>query len=280
MFYWCKLIPNADGTLHRGWIEKFENERELIRGFAYYAMKKLLRFEKVNYNRCAEALQEVLKEQNLTGKDTQRVCLSSSWIGGDGYYNYPVVYAWDWQPRTKQLVRRNGKVCTVADVRNWQDEIIRAMLTGDYGLPKLPKDVPLWWQRQGKTHRKSSDYHHKKNCLSTLRDISAGKVRAKRTKAAFADIKYSEVENNWKSQTKCRHQWERHMAKHQDRFTACFYEGEEYMGVLSEKNEEELRDELDRLERELEYQMHHGRIAELQERISELEKELARRKEG
>ena len=52
------------------------------------------------------------------------------------------------------------------------------------------------------------------------------------------------------------------------------------MGVLSGKTEEELRDELDRLERELEYQMHHGRIAELQERISELEEELARRKEG
>ncbi len=49
---------------------------------------------------------------------------------------------------------------------------------------------------------------------------------------------------------------------------------------LNTKSVPELRDELDRLERELEYQMHHGRIAELQERISELEEELARRKEG
>lgn len=46
---------------------------------------------------------------------------------------------------------------------------------------------------------------------------------------------------------------------------------------LSAHTDTELRAELDRLEHELDYQVHHKRIAELQENISEIEAELKRR---
>ena len=51
------------------------------------------------------------------------------------------------------------------------------------------------------------------------------------------------------------------------------------MGDLSNKSVQELHAELKRLEHELDYQVHHKRINELQERIDAIEEELKRRKE-
>ena len=47
----------------------------------------------------------------------------------------------------------------------------------------------------------------------------------------------------------------------------------------SEKNLFELQAELDRLEHELDYQVHHKRIAELQTNIEAIEAEIQRRTE-
>lgn len=51
------------------------------------------------------------------------------------------------------------------------------------------------------------------------------------------------------------------------------------MGDLSNKSVQELHAELERLEHELDYQVHHKRINELQERIDAIEEELKRREE-
>lgn len=51
------------------------------------------------------------------------------------------------------------------------------------------------------------------------------------------------------------------------------------MGDLSNKSVQELHAELERLEHELDYQVHHKRINELQERIDAVEEELKRREE-
>lgn len=51
------------------------------------------------------------------------------------------------------------------------------------------------------------------------------------------------------------------------------------MEDLSNKTTQELHAELERLERELDYQVHHKRINELQERIDAVEEELKRREE-
>ncbi len=48
----------------------------------------------------------------------------------------------------------------------------------------------------------------------------------------------------------------------------------------SDKSTQELQTELERLEHELDYQVHHKRIAELQERIEAIENEIQRRNEN
>lgn len=49
------------------------------------------------------------------------------------------------------------------------------------------------------------------------------------------------------------------------------------MEDLSNKTVQELHAELERLEHELDYQVHHKRINELQERIGAIEEELKKR---
>ena len=280
MYFWCKLRFNPDGTCTRYSIEQFQSVQE----FVHYFARLMYRYVWYNFDTPAhqaeEALKRLEKTQNLTGRDTERVVLRTVFDPETGRYEVTA----DYELKNMQFVSvENGHVRTL-DIRFWHNEILEEF---NRGVGRLPHFRPCKCRvRQGRTHKQWGGYHWQAGIVGTLRHISEGKVRTKRASkfrgAVDYDPKLHDTENNWK-QTKCRHQWEWHKKKHQDR---VYLPEEDRSNDMKDNRDTadleamrvpELWAELDRLEAELDYQVSHKRIAELQERIEEVENELAKR---
>lgn len=275
MYYWCKLRFNPDGTCTRYSIEQFQSVQE----FVHYFARLMYRYVWYNFDTPAhqaeEALKRLEKTQNLTGRDTERVVLRTVFDPETGRYEVTA----DYELKNMQFVSvENGHVRTL-DIRFWHNEILEEF---NRGVGRLPHFRPCkCCVRQGRTHKQWGGYHWQAGIVGTLRHISEGGVRPKRASkfrgAVDYDPKLHDAENNWK-QTKCRHQWEWHKKKHQDRAYLPEEDKElRTMEDLEAMSVPELWSELDELEAELDYQVSHKRIAYLQKRIAEVEAELEKR---
>lgn len=197
VYYWCEIEFDEQGNIAaRKALEICNGEKELINTFARLVKRRL--FALWAYDKPTEALQDIEKAQNLTGKD---------------YSNTGHI-------KDRQLVCAEYGALRVVDVRNWHNQILEEFEKGASPAP-LFRSYRGSKKKQGKTHKSWGGYHWAANTLASLRDIARGNVRCKRAAGiknslASCDPKIHRAENNWK-QAKCRKQWEWHKKKHQDR---------------------------------------------------------------
>jgi len=199
LYAWCKLIQTDETHLIRKAIIYAESEQKFIEKMSEYLRKYKLptcinSFPDV-YDDCIEQNLTFLENsQNFTGYD-----ISNSTI------------------KNRQLCISNGKITKTLDLRNYHDEIkahIKAFANEkiSYTYKKRTK--------QGRTHIKSGEYRWHKYGHNTLTLISQNKFRKKYASGYMTSYTYDPkcitAENNWKSDKKCKHQWQRHLKKHQD----------------------------------------------------------------
>ena len=200
VYYWCEIkFDEQDNVVTRKALEICNGEKELINTFARLVKSEMFSHWLWEYYKPSEALQNIEKTQNLTGKD---------------YSNTGHTL------KNRQLVCAEYGSLRVVDVRNWHNQILEEFEKGVSPAP-LFRSCRGSKKKQGKTHKSWGGYHWAANTLASLRDIARGDVRHKRAASiknllASCDPKIHRAENNWK-QVKCRKQWEWHKKRHQDR---------------------------------------------------------------
>ena len=230
MYYWCKLEFSPDGSPQRFCIESYANELELIQGLAHLAQAHVWYYTDHDpVHRNEAGLVRLEKTQNLSGKDCERVVVRSTYDPITNEYHVETGYFLK-DRQLVQVVRHDGVTeVKVVDMRRWHEQVMALMMNG-VPRKKYTYKKSKW---QGKTHRQGGHWHWQSNIRQNLRDISTHKVRAKRAcrykGAVCYDPKFHMTENNWK-ETKCRHQYEWHKKRHQDRMFLPEEDPSDYLG--------------------------------------------------
>lgn len=210
MFYWCKLNFCENGDLYRRTAIKSCEDKDIIKMLA-----GLVRSHAWSCDTAEAALLRFEKMQNVTGKDCERVVLRTHW--NPETMNVDVLEA-EYYVKDKQLVRVDEGGITTVDARYFHYQVLDFLKSG--ADSRIPNTYPKHKPYQGKTHKRGGHWHWQAGIRRNLQDISMHRVRAKRASkyrgSVDFDPKFHATENNWK-EAKCRHQYEWHKKKHQDR---------------------------------------------------------------
>lgn len=204
MFYWCKLRFDDNGRIKkRMMIDCCETEQELVPMLA-----RLVRQQ--GRGGAEESLASFEKSQNLTGNDCERTYAYYKEDMDDSVYHL----------KDRQLVCAENKKFRIVDIRCWHDKILEELESGRCSASDFCPLMPKRKKRQERSHKQWSNWRWHSGIIQNYQNISEGKVRAKRASSykssVIYDPKWRTVENNWK-EAKCRHQYEWHMDRHQDR---------------------------------------------------------------
>lgn len=198
-YYWCRLTFDDDGNIIKRKALKYcETEQELVQMLRNLVAEHY--FENLE-----ESLNILEKSQNLTGKDFNSYNISMN-------SDYPL---YRFYLKEYQLVESCHGKLIIRDIRNWHYQILAC--ERKYNERKHLHH----YQKQGRTHEKSGNYHWHSNIRRNYRLMADGMVRRKYAGKYYSSVIYDPkvagCENNWK-QKKIRHQYEWHMKRHQDRY--------------------------------------------------------------
>lgn len=216
MYYWCKLTFDDNFNItERHAIESFKTEQEIIEYMSREIRKLMSReiFKSRMYKTAfrapnpetglARALEKLEHMQQLSGDDSYYI--------GNSLDEFTPTYC----IHQHQLCYENKGVVKIIDIRRWHDKILAHALAF-YGQNLTHK--PAHNKHSCRKRRKHRTDRRVKNVHNTLKLIDDGMLRSRFASKYYGGVMYGGVstsENNWK-QTKCRHQWERHINRHQD----------------------------------------------------------------
>ncbi len=208
IYYWCELDFNEEGIIRQKNILHSCTEENLVEMLAYLTMR--ISWQCDTYE---DALQRLEKSQNLTGNDCERVILRTAW---NSELEQEEVVESAYFLKDRQLVRVDEKHITVTDIRYWHHQVWKRLCSGNWSYKsKHKKSV-----HQGRTHKQKGHWRWQSGIRGNLRNISEGKIRAKRASKYIGSVdyepKFRTTENSWK-EAKVRHQYEWHKKRHQDR---------------------------------------------------------------
>lgn len=207
MYYWCKLKFDDDLNItERRAIESFKTEKELIE----YMSREIRK-----HRTYKTAFHTPDPEAEMT-KELEKLERMQQLSGDDFYYSYSLnEFTPKYYIRHHQLCYESKGSVKVIDIRRWHDEILSHALAF---YDQKPAHEPASDKHGCRKCRKHRTDRSVRNVRNTLKLIDDGMLRPHLASKYYSSVMYGGVstnENNWK-QTKCRHQWERHINRHQD----------------------------------------------------------------
>lgn len=211
-YYWCNLEFSKSNIVRRECIVHGETEKDFIQNMA-----KQLRYGFGTY--CIygnmidiydKTLKAMEREQNLTNHDTylmqneQRLCFDDN----------------KYAMKNKQLCFCTNNRLITLDLRNYHDAILAQAIRPVYESVQQTRRS----QKQGKRHKKFYYGHWPKGMRNELILESQAAFQTKTAVAFYKwEPKFGKMENNWKQNKKCKHQWESHIRSHADTISTSKY---------------------------------------------------------
>lgn len=212
-YYWCELIFDENGNItRRNSLDSCDDESLIPQMLSKFVYKHGFARDTTE-----QALRRMEQAQNLTGTDCTRVVERTRYDPvADVIYDADVKYYLN----DRQFVAvERGKI-HVLDIRQYHDAVIRYFEQNTYSGNHIRYVKSRRCKRQGRSHKHGGHWHWQSNIKCNYRYISQSMTRKKYASDFCSDVtfdpKFHQTENNWK-ETKCRHQWEWHKKKHQDR---------------------------------------------------------------